>query len=597
MDKQEITILQVPQQDLEHCSFFKCNAADVDTWISSLPIANLGQTTRQLYKVLGELNRVRLVPHTRMMVLEKLRRTVHYVSKALSKHYLNQSIVLPKIPRRVADLANTLNHLFATGYKIVAVHAAALGGTDELISNALHRAVTDLTLILQRHYQLYEPISETLWLSLHQYYIMARQHNLLSASIQDNEFGDGTVEESYIKALLLGCSKPNQLRQEDFNNLYQALNDWAKYCQILPAESPSIFVFNPLLDKPPVYSTLYDHSADNGPCLRLDTTLLIEHLNKMRQESTNTSLIIKKDHVITLSRDLLSHLVLSWGSISKRNYMRIEVDETLDLCVGLSATHYFISNKMSLDALIEDNGANIRNTQEENPFLKTQSHAYRQKDVWDSPYETNFGKTRVTLESLDIQARDDKTPTPEETSKYSSNNVPVVNYSSQGYCVKWPENLTAQLKAGEIIGIRDSKTRNWSIADIRWVNHENQGNTRIGLELISPNAAPYGARVIRKKGDPGMYMRVFILPEISVLNRPVTLLTPHVTFAEGQKVTLKQGGKETQVQLGKRLNAQSGYNLFELTKMGRAQFKSQQTPDDRADEINDNELDSIWKSL
>ncbi|MFT5692466.1 MAG: hypothetical protein ACI92E_001800 [Oceanicoccus sp.] len=597
MDKEEITILQVPQQDLEHCSFFKCKAADVDAWIATLPIANLGQTTRQLYSVLEELNRVRLVPHTRMMVLEKLRRTVHYVSKALSKHYLNQSIVLPKLPRKVADLASTLNLLFATGYKIVAAHAAALGSNDKLISKALHRAVTDLTLVLQRHYQLYEPVSEALWLSLHQYYIMARQNNLLSVNIQDDEFGNGTVEESYIKALLLGCSKPNQLRQEDFNNLYQALNDWAKYCRIMLAESDSIFMFNLMLDKPPVYSTLYDHSTDSEFCLEFDTTLLVEHLNEMWKESTNTSLIINRDQVITISRDLLSHLMLSWGSISKRNFMRIEVNDTLDLCVGLSATHYFVSNKMSLDALIEENGTNILGSREENPFLKTKSHVYRQKDVWDSPYESNFGKTQVSLESLDIQVRDDKVPSPEEASKYTRNNVPLINYSSQGYCVKWPENLTAQLKAGEIIGIKDSKMQNWSIADIRWVNHENQGHTTIGLELISPNASPYGARVIRKKGDPGMYMRVFILPEISVLNRPTTLLTPQVTFAEGQKVTLKQGGQEVQVQLGKRLNSQAGYSLFELSKIGGDQLKKQQTTDDRADAVNDNELESIWKSL
>lgn len=597
MDQQEITVLHVPHQDLELCSFFACHVAGVDAWIASLPVTNLGETTRQLYKVLEELNRVRLTPQTRMMVLEKLRRTTLYVSKALSKHYLNQSIVLPKIPRRVADLANTLNHLLTTGYKIIAAHAAALGSSDELVSKALHRAMTEITLILQRHYQLYEPIPEAVWLALHQYYLMASHNKLLAANIQDDEFGDSTVEESYVKALLLGCSKPNQLRQEDFTDLYQALNDWAKYCQISPAEPNSILVFNPILDQPPVYSTLYDHSADNGCCLSLNTTLLIENLNKMRQESTNTSLVIDKDQVITISRDLLSHLILSWGSISKRNFMRVEVDETLDVCVGLSATHYFISNKMSLEALLEESGTNLRDTQEENPFLKIQPHVYRPKDVWDSPYENNFGKTGVSFESPDTQIRYAETPKPEENSKFSSNIVPIINYSSQGYCVKWPENLTAQLKAGEIVGIKDSKTRNWSIADIRWVNHENQEHTSIGLELISPNASPYGARVIRKKGHPGMYMRVFILPEISVLNRPITLLTPQVTFAEGQKVTLKQSGKEIQVQLGKRINSQGRYNLFELAKIGRTQLKTKQTTDDQTDDINDNQLESIWKSL
>ncbi len=596
MDNQETIIMQVPHQDLEQCSFFQCNGSDVDQWIAALPMANLGQTTRQLYRAVEELNRVRLVPAARMMVLEKLRKTVHYVFKALSKHYLNQPIVLPKLPRKVTNLVNTLNHLFATGYKIVAAHSAALGDSDELTSKALHRAITDLTQTIQRHYQLYEPISDGLWLSLHQYYAMAKQHGLLEMQIQDDEFGDSTVEDSFIKALLIGCSKPNQLRQEDFTNLYQALNSWAKYCQISSAQSQSLFLFNPNIDKAPVYRALYENDID-GNCLGLDTTLLIEHLDNMRQESTNTSLVVNEDQITTISRDLLSHLVLSWGTTSKRNFMRIEVDETLDLCVGLSAAHHFISNKLSLEDLLEDGNARIITNQDENPFLKTQSHVYRQKDVWDSPYENNFGKTQVSLESLDFETHDEKPPSPEEMSKYTSNNVPIVNYSSQGYCVKWPESLTAQLKAGEIIGIKDSKMHNWSIADIRWVDHEDEGHTRIGLELISPNASPYGARVIRKKGSPGMFMRVFILPEISVLNRPITLLTPQVSFAEGQKVTLKQRGTEMQVQLGKKINSQRGYSLFELVKTGKAHIVNKPTNDDQKDELQADELDSIWKSL
>ena len=235
MNTQDTIRLKVPRQQLDQSSFFNTEGSSIDNWVAQLPMANLGQTTRQLYQALSELNQVRLLPAKRMIILEKLRVPIHFVSRSLSKHYINQPIVLPEQPRKVADLAHALHSQLATGYTIVATHTAALGKRagfskpENLISKALHRAVTDHTLNMQRQYQLYQPVDDGVWNNLHQFYCLARQHDTLNHVIEDAEYGNCTVEQSYIRALLIGCCKPNQLRQEDFMGIFKPLTQWAGY--------------------------------------------------------------------------------------------------------------------------------------------------------------------------------------------------------------------------------------------------------------------------------------------------------------------------------------------------------------------------------
>lgn len=613
MSNQDTIRLKVPRQDLDQSSFFECEEKAVAQWLGELPMANLGQSTRKLYQALTELNRVRMLPVKRMAILEKMRTSIYYVSRSLTKHYLNQSIVMPEQPRKVADLAHTLHQHLATGYTIVATHTAALGkqsGVNKpssLIAPALHRAITDHTLNMQRHYQLYEPVDPGVWHNLHQFHSLAKQHDILHNKIDDTEFGSCTVQGSYIRALLIGCSKPNQLRQEDFMGAFAPLTSWADKCKILPIDTEALFIIDPAGDQPPGYRELYK-SALKDNWLSLDTVRLAKHLETLREDSDDKVLKVE-DNGQQISRDLLGHLILSWGSMSKRTFMRLEADDTLDLCIGLSATHHFVSGELSFEALVEKRGAKTYTMANENPFLKTPTHHHRQKDVWDSPYESNVGQSNVSLESIDYHIRDNEqggsngngngNGDSNSSSKYRNHSVQMVNSSAHGYCVEWPIDATAQIKTGEIVGIKESHSHNWSIAVIRWVTHSGEKKTQLGLELISPSASPYGARIIRKKGGSNEYMRVLILPEIPVTKQPVTLLTPRVPFRSGQKIVLNQRAKEVQIQLNTKLNDTGAYNQFVFRKVSSTNTSDhdQDDNDDLSNSSEDNDFDSLWGNL
>ena len=603
MSSQHTVKLKIPRQELDHSSFFECNEKALQLWLDELPMANLGETTRKLYQALNELNQVRTLPALRMSLLEKLRSPLHYVSRALSKHYLNQPIVLPPQARKVADLAQTLHQQLAIGYTIVATHTAALGKRSgvskpkQLIADALHRAITDYTLNMQRHYQLYEPVQQDVWHNLHQFYCLARQQKILNSVVVDDQFNDSTVEGSYIRALLIGCCKPNQLRQEDFMGIFKPLANWADMCRIVGADTPALFVINPNSDTPAVYRELYE-TVIEPHWLGLDTSILAMHLKQLHQQSDSSEFRVT-DGDCTISTDLLGHLTLAWSTVSKRTFMRMEANDELHICVGLNATHHFVSGQLRFEALIEERGASAFAIQDVNPFLKKPNTAVRSKDIWDSPYESNVGETQVSLESIDYHIRGNQSRAQKaKKEKYHSHPVNIVNSSAHGYCVRWPQECEAYIKTGEIVGIKQPNSHNWSIGVIRWVNHQHGQQTQLGLELISPSASPYGARIIHKKGPQVEYSRVLVLPDIPAIKHPITLLTPRVPFRTGQKIVLNQRGREVQMTLDKKLNDTGAYSQFVFRKLASKAHLQKSGADNAVENRNsDNEFDSLWNSL
>ncbi|MGK0440888.1 MAG: hypothetical protein ACJA0N_000683 [Pseudohongiellaceae bacterium] len=588
--------LRIPRQDLENSSFFVCKEQAVIEWVSRLPKANIGQTTRQLFQALSEFNRVRLLPGERLKILEQLREQIHFVSRSLSKHYLNQPIILSSQALQVVSLSRTIHLQLTMGYTIVASHASVLGKRivggrpDQVIAKALYRATTELTLNLIRNYQLYESADKSLWLQLHQFYALARQHNALNINIKDSEIDDGTVNTAYIRALLLGASKPKQLRQEDLKQLLPPLTHWSEFCSLDAVDTETLFVINPLASTPPLYREAYS-SAIDSKWLGLNTDPLIHHLESLKENQHST--LTFSDGKFSISNDLLGHIVLAWSEMSKRTFMRLENTDTLNLSVGLSATHHFASGELSLEALLSDDSASIV-MDKTNPFMRPPTHKARHKDVWDSPYDANTGQTNVALESINYHIRKD-TAGDIDTSKYRNFNVNAVNASPKGYCVKWPEDNPATIKAGEIIGIQEAHSHSWNIGVIRWIDHQPEINTQLGLELISPTASPYGARIVRKTGSQGDYLRVLVLPKMSATNTPVTLITPRVPFKEGQKVVLNQQGTEVQIQLTKKLNETGAYNRFEfrkITAISSPTNKSKPSPTKP-----DEGFDSLWNNL
>jgi hypothetical protein len=118
--------------------------------------------------------------------------------------------------------------------------------------------------------------------------------------------------------------------------------------------------------------------------------------------------------------------------------------------------------------------------------------------------------------------------------------------------------------------------------------------TLLGVELLSPRATPFAARVQHKTGDQGELMRALLLPEIKLVGQPNTLVTPRVGFKERQKVTLMRAGEERFIQLFKKVSSTAAYSQFEFRYI--QQLDEVVARDNKSDAVS-NQYDSFWNHL
>ncbi len=71
--------LRVPTPTQQNLSFCDATPKDIKYWLAHLPKANLGETARQLYQGLIELNQLVLPVEARLQLLELFRPEVHFV--------------------------------------------------------------------------------------------------------------------------------------------------------------------------------------------------------------------------------------------------------------------------------------------------------------------------------------------------------------------------------------------------------------------------------------------------------------------------------------------------------------------------------------
>ncbi|MEO4045500.1 molecular chaperone [Pseudomonas sp. CAU 1711] len=605
MDKQSPhLLLRVPTPTRQDLTFCEANSRDLKRWIAHLPKANIGETARQLYHGLIELNQLISAPDNRLQLLELLRPEVHFVCQHLERHFLNQSIVLDDRPRKVANLCQALQNHLAIGYKLIVTQELPRFSKErpQLLAVALQRAAHSLCGPLTRANQLYCPIPEGLWLELHQLYRIAQQHELQRLQVKDGLARGGasqSLEHVYIGALLLGCARCNQLRQSGIARLAEALESWSELAALRRADDPrSLFVVAPQQDGPPRYKSLYG-AAELGNLLGLDPQPLVdaikEHLLLPPDSKEQRRLPLPEG----LSTDLLQHLGAAWGDIAERTFQRHPGHGSLTLCIGMSALHFNLAGQRSFADVLQHPEAS-RSAQ----FKASNSGAKNTPDVWAGAFDAqreSHWEGVLPMEEIQYRASS-KTNEPQPTGdveSYPCHELPIINHSPGGYCLSWPKEVPNQLQAGELLGVQDAPGQAWSVAVVRWIRQVRGGGTQMGIELIAPHAQPCGVQLVRKSEQNSQYLRALLLPEISVISRPASLITPRLPFQESHKVMINHDGEETRAVLSRRQASTGSFNQFEyrVLESGKPADGTSVTAKKETSKGGEEDFDSLWKSL
>lgn len=604
MDKQSPhLLLRVPTPSKQSLSLCEATPRDIKRWISLLPKANIGETARQLYQALVELNQLITPSDNRLHLLELIRPEVYFVCQHLERHFLNQAIVLDERPRKVANLCQALQNHLAIGYKQIVVQEAQRQARDgqQLLTIALQRAMHSLNSALIRASQLYCPVPEGLWLELHQLYQLASSRQVHRVVVRDGlaRHTEGlSVEQTYLVALLLGCARCNQMRQNNIARLAEVLEPWSALVRLQGAElASSLFAVAPQVDGPPRYKSLFQASEMAG-LLGIDPLPLVDaikhYLTLATEDRAQARLLVPEG----ISVDLLQHLSSAWGDISERTFQRTPGRGALTLCIGMSALHFFLSGKQPFGAILKIKEAGQAVFK---PINKDEG------DVWNTAFDAQPQNWDEGLPYEEIQYNKPVTPgdtSPQPEPPASGENYPtfelaIVNHSPGGYCLSWPKEVPSQLQAGELLGVQDAPSQGWSVAVVRWIRQVRGGGTQMGIELIAPHAQPCGLQLLRKADQHSQYLRALLLPEISAISRPASLITPRLPFQEGNKVQINIHGDERRAVLTSRQTSTGSFSQFEYRPFEQPmeQHGKPVTASGERGSGGDEDFDSLWKSL
>ena len=579
--------LSINERTLRTLSFCEPTPRHMADWVKDLPLVNLGEASRQLYHAIIELNQLIIEPEIRIKLLEILRTPIQFVCNSLSKHYLNQPIILPEKARKVARLAMALDNHLAIGYKIVvhdnakADHSLLARKSRKLSTISIHRAISILTKVIVRSCELYIHAPEKTWQELHKLYLIAESNKIQDAIVEDEDnvfLVKSTIADAYKRSILIGCCNPNQIRQRDIKGIYDATEMWTKKIHITPVNNTSNFVVNLGSDTPPIHRdlarkklTLFYRAIDLSPLLKM----LKEYL--AQPEGVHDAFVKGITVPKSVSADLVTYLVKIWSSLTERAFSRAESDKQITLSIGFSSAHFFVSGGVDFASQLQRGTATPTPAKPKHTFISQDIKSlYTQKDAWSAGFDVDRedlpNDPLRNLDSVNYSATTgDQAATAaiEDEPRNQSLKTPIqypaqlLDTSPNGYRIKWQNTAPKEIKTGEIIAINEGISHTWSIGVIRWINNQpTPPEAQMGVELIAPGAIPCGAKVVTKTKRRSDYMRALLLPASRGLDQPASIFTPNLPFKSGVKIIVNQYGEVSHGHLGERLSSTGSFSQF-----------------------------------
>jgi cyclic-di-GMP-binding protein len=552
MDHLEFAIA-TPDCCLTALTFCPTNTASVGSWSRELPLANTVETARLLQQAAREIGRLETDAATRIGCLEAIRPALFTICERLDKRAGEGGA----LDDHAAIAAQQLQLDLITGYK-AAVRDCLREPLNEAgmkrFGMAVHRALAGTARVLLRACQFYTALPRETWRDLNQLYLLSEELGLTTASYQDAENRletETTVASAYLRSLLIATARPNQLRQRQLKQIFDALELWVSSATLSCDTTDATFIVDLSADEPPHYCAIGFRPGDYIRGLHLDP--LVRSLEAAADGQAD-ALVVPNG----LEPHLLQQLAHAWGEMKRRSFQRRPASGALKVCAGLRSMHYFISGGVEFVDQIDSTSALLR--RELNPFLvKLQGgnptehqKIGRDQDPWLEAIDA--GSPRIpenpNIEEPErVLLRQRSQTAPEVLAKrYPCFDTHIEDTSPAGYRLRWPHPFPSQILTGELLALREVHDVRWTIAICRWIRHTGK-ESRMGVELLAPRALPIAVRRVDKRGRTTDALRALLLPPLGAINQPATLVLPQLNFSSQQKLEIINRGAASTIQL------------------------------------------------
>ncbi|OOZ35163.1 hypothetical protein [Solemya velesiana gill symbiont] len=579
---------------------------EVKSWVSNLPITNIGETSRQVFKTLVKFNRIEMPGATRLKVAEMFRQPADYLTANLRKYYFDVVFPLAAKNRKIAVLNRELFSELAIAYKIFLETAANQRRDQKLIVIAIHRAMRNLYQVIYQSAVIYDPHPEDTWREIHRLYALSEQSNFQDLPVKDNDENQtpSTISKLYREILLFSISAPHRIRQREIEQVYKLLPEWSEYISLEMPEGltdrKNLFITHLWSDTPPSHIGLHDKEPSQR-CRQFDTTALIEMLQESFSEIEDTE-SAKESHLgQQVSLGLARHLLVSFTEAPQREFVRTRLNFELKVAVGINAIHALLS----VPDVIEQPESEER----EQPSTASSSTDWLEEThhVGNPEYKDAF----FTLTGQEFTLSDEQVPLLSETpspqpiaESHHLNDSPAwmshqeelpniftcttINESAGGYCINWTGGDTPHIKIGEVIGVQSASNRKlFSIGVSRWMRNTPGNGMQLGVAMMAPSSAPAYVRI---KGSDHSRECGLLLPELKASELPASLILATLPFRVGHVLLLDEGMGEQEVRLTRLLDSSGAFARFQFVYLEDKEAKSEE-------QTEESDFDNIWSML
>jgi len=503
--------------------------AKARTWVSSLPLTDMGATTRKLFVGLTQLNKESISPQVRIDVTEVLLPYVRMVLENLDRHFLSRSFPLPERSQKIFDLKKSVLMETAGSYQLAALEML----TKRMVSKkklllSIDRAIKYMSLVLVNSYEVYAKHDQSIWHDIHHLFLMACENGLdkKTAPNKDDASGDDlSIENQYKLINLIALSAPNTLRQGEVTRVYNFFKLCLRDVSILANSSKvkAKYAHIALLNSDEPASLMPVSDLVNSPTSRIfDLSGVINHLDQFVSLSEKSDLGTH-DKWPMLTHSLAKRLVYVLTTIRNRRYKRFPRDEKLTLAIRMADVIEMIREN-DIDSFAAEVNSDV---EDDNIY-----EALANEDGVSSPW------TDLDLDSL------------AEGKNVQLHTWHAENSSSGGYGLRQIKSESSTARVGELVAVKDPKDEAdlWQIAVIRWMDSFRDTGLKAGLEILSLHGMMVQVdEVANREISQQLPVEGILLPTIDGARKEANLIFPGFIFQAGDELTMTLGSRQQHI--------------------------------------------------
>ncbi|HEY5789388.1 MAG TPA: PilZ domain-containing protein [Gammaproteobacteria bacterium] len=600
MDRAKLAeIIQVPEQSPGPLPM-DLNPKALQVWRDTLPLANLKETSRRVYTLLREINRLEASEKQRLQFMQTLHPSFDYISNGLSKACQGHAHPLPEKVVRLVQVNQEFLAEVAIGYKILVLEALSrrllFGSRERQMAEAMQAVLHYLGRIILESYRTYVPFPEGIWGEVHALYQLAEKRKLGQVKAEAfAEDGRLSLDDCYKRMLLLALASPYHLERGTIDAIHQRLVDWVHACKLRRLEDAGDYEVQIVVrldsNKPPFFEVI-DCSAgqldqaEYQHYRMVDATALdaileheLEQLQYAEDKANKTDNKAGKG-AKPLKPELLRMLRDCWSGPTTRAESRYSGEVEVEVAIGLNAAHYYLTHGHG--ASLEEIGPEPVAPEPEDDAGESElsleiSAAPPPGD--GSPVTTTEAKRdRVAELLLPADAAASWTQL-RSVAPPASYRCRTLDFSANGCQLLCPRDSRLTLNVGDLIsvGFEQSASGHWKLGVVRWIRQRNDGDTQLGVLILANQGRGVLAGVC---DEHGYFADLSPCVELPGKAGP-TLLTPRMPFASGKMVVIDDEQQEHFVRLGDNLESGSRFARFYYAALNERERKKIEAQRDR----------------